>query len=254
MRPHLVVLVSVLAGTSMVCADAAADVTLRGQQVATSMGLSIAGETTVFFKGLKQRIDSVIRGRQLTTIVDLGAELVIVVDHESKSAQSFHLGPAALEFGGVRQQIQVRMEPTGTSRQMASMRCGEYRVLVSLAAAGGTGGERQLIDGRAWIAEDAAGRGDSARFYAAARDGRLPLGDPRAVRTDPWRALALTALQARASEAGVVCGVHVELMETNPARSAVPVASLSNELTDWSSTTVDDAVFTVPRGYVLEKK
>lgn len=250
MRPFFAV--CSLAATVVVAPLARADSTVAAHQVGTSQGMSISGETTVFVKGLRQRTDAFIRGQQLTTLVDLGTLTATIVDHGLKQARIFRLEPVSLTTNGQRGEVRVQLEPTGQTRTVSGLACAELSAVVSQARSDlKDESTRPLIEGTVWVAPDGVGADDVRLFYAGARERRVAVGDPRAVKVNQMRSFALTLLIARAAEMGLVCGMRVEFRDdTSPSAGG---ASMTTEVTKVSSSPVDERLFAIPAGYLVEQ-
>src|SRR5512134_2504249 len=79
-------------GISLLCSALAstafADVTLKSKGSATGMVGAMAGDTVQYIKGLKMRTDQTSgQGRRTTTIIDVAARQMIVLDNDAKQAE-----------------------------------------------------------------------------------------------------------------------------------------------------------------------
>ncbi len=246
----------VLAGVLLLTASVDADITVTGVQVGSSFGMTITGETTTRVKGTQQRVDAVIRGAHLSTIVDLHGARIVLLDHEAQRAEVYVLPRQTSDTDLTS--MTVTIEGTGARRVVAGVPCDEYRVAVSdQDSATGSTPRPALISGEAWVWPGAPGAEDWRRFYAAARELKAILGDPRATRADARRARGLTALESRLAEMGVGCGMRLGFRagDARAAGAAVEThASVSTELTGATTAEIDDQVFVIPAGYRTEQK
>ncbi len=79
---------------------ALADVTLKSKGGGTGMVGAVSGDMTQYIKGLKIRTDQLTgKGRETTTIIDIVAKQMIVLNHDSKEADVIDMGSLSESFG-----------------------------------------------------------------------------------------------------------------------------------------------------------
>jgi hypothetical protein len=99
------------------------------------------------------------------------------------------------------------------------------------------------IAGPVWIASDAPGAADYARFYRAAAEKGFIFSEPRAARMQPGPAMAMAAMYRHLAEVG---GIVLESALQIRLTGSGPIAAVLARLGDVSITTLVESVSTAP--------
>ncbi len=256
-----------------VCAwPAYADVTVKMTTRAPAMRPAAPGgggavtapdmPATYYIKGTRARIDTVVAGREMTTIVDFSTGQMVTLNRDTKEAIVYDLAKLGEQ---VRQTVQmgetkVSMKPTGQTKQILGQTCTEYLLSVSMQVRG-PGGRRDMgpmtmtLEGPVWIAKDAPGTKDFETFYKAAASSGLFLA--AAGRGGPGMGGdGIAAMYKALAEAG---GIPYEQRLQAKMEGTGPAAAMTNSMgqppevvtmvTSVSTGTIRDDMFSIPEGY-----
>lgn len=131
-----------LLAAALICAapatPALADVTLqiRARGLSGQMLDTAAEDVTEYRKGLKQRADSTSNGRSMTTIIDLSKGRMIMLWHDSKTADVFEPKQISELFGkDDGPPVKPSITATTQSRQIAGWTCIVHNVKASYSVA-----------------------------------------------------------------------------------------------------------------------
>ena len=174
-----------------VAAVASADVTITSSMTGRSgdgpgapagiiKPVPVAGTQVSFYKGAKLRTDSTMRGATRTTIVDLQAKTVLVIDHAAKSATRHVMTPQPDKSKATM--TDVTLTPTGKTRMLLDQSSAEFAWSITFvdfpASSGAARKARWTIRGTAWVASGGPLDADYKAFYATATDLGLPVNAP----------------------------------------------------------------------------
>lgn len=153
-------------GATLVMASAlSADVTIRQTTGGKGMGVTGAGQTTTYIKGMKMRSEAEIRGTVMTTIYDVENQKMYIVDARKKSVdvwdmQAFGQEMAkSVETGAMKASV----KPNGKKKDIAGKSATGYDLQVSVPAKlGGEEGMEMTVSlhGPMWVVKGAAGTED----------------------------------------------------------------------------------------------
>jgi hypothetical protein len=186
-------LVYVAMAMSVIAWPAYADVTVKMTTKGPALGpggpagrggaTSTELPATYYIKGQKARVDTVMAGHEISTILDTAAGQMIALNPETKEATIYDLGKLGEQM---QQSVQmgdtkISMTPTGQTKELLGRTCTEYTLSVTMPMTMGGPGGRQgnmgpmtiTLGGPVWIAKDAPGTKDFAAFYKAAADSGL---------------------------------------------------------------------------------
>jgi hypothetical protein len=170
-----------------------ADVTVTSTMTVEGAAPGMAGPAknprmVMRIKGLKARADVETNGVTQTSITDLVAKQMVVLQHGQKTAQVYGTaGPAVSAMPKFKMpKIDASTKPTGRSRTISGAQCDEYAVTMAMnmadfSGAPGMGPEaaemlkdvRMVIDGSMWIAKSGPGVSDFVAFQRAATEGNM---------------------------------------------------------------------------------
>lgn len=250
---------SAIAGVLLLSAPAWADITLTSKMTGKMAG----GDGTiqvVKVKGSKMRTDST-RGSDMTsTIFDVEAGKMIVLDHKKKEAIVLDTAAIAETMGKSAGSIDVKtdLKPTSEKKQVAGYDCTVYDTNVTVTMSPGEGMNIQLaMTGPACLSSNAPGKAEYEQFYAAAVAKGFFFTDPRAAKAQPGMAKAI----AEASKKWAEAGVPLSSTQTMKFEGGGMMTGMMNkmmggptttELTKVDTGTIADTEFATPAGYKVK--
>lgn len=255
-----------LFGLSLLCcaiaAPALADVTLKSKGSGTGMIGAVSGDMTQYVKGLKIRIDQTTgKGRQTTTIIDILARQMIVLDHDKKEADIINMTSLADSLGKAgASDIATSITPTSQTRQIAGQPCTVYELKVAVPMQIGASAMKMVMSGPQCLVKNGPGHADYAAFYRAAAEKGFFL-DAAQAKSRPAMAKAMTDMYKQMADLGVPFATEMN-MSIDAGESGGPMAemmkkmnnTISTEVTSVSTATIEATVFDVPPGYKVSKR
>ncbi len=255
-----------------------ADVTVKMITTGPAMGPGGAGggrgagtseiPTTYYIKGGKARIDMVMTGREMSTILDPATHQMISLNPETKEAIVYDLTKLGEQMQRSVQmgEVKVSMTPTGHTTQLLGRTCTEYMLSVTMPMSmGGRGGDAApmtvSIGGPVLIAKDAPGTKDFAAFYrAAAESGMFLAPGGRGGRGAGVNERGMAAMYKAFSDAG---GIPYEQHVTVSVEGG-PMADMMRgrgqappsvtKVTSVSTDPIPDDMFQIPPGYTKKNQ
>ena len=198
-----------LFGLSLLCcaiaSPARADVTLKSKGSGTGMVGAVSGDMTQYVKGLKIRIDQTTgKGKQTTTIIDVLARQMIVLDHDKKEADSHQHDQRR---GVAREEWRHRISPPPSrrrtqTRQIAGQTCTVYDLKVAVPMQMGNSAMKMVMSGPQCLVKNGPGQADFVAFYRAAAEKGIFL-DAAQAKSRPAMAKAMTDMYKQMAELGV---------------------------------------------------
>ncbi len=183
MKRLVLIAIVVMAFACPAHADVTVKMTTRGPALGPGPGGrggagTIDVPATYYIKNGKARIDTIVGGREMSTILDPAAGQMITLDPETRVATIYDLSKLGEQ---VQQSVQmgdtkVSMTPTGRTKDILGRACTEYQLSMTVPMKGGPGAEGDMtmtMSGPVWIAKDAPGTADFAAFYKAAANSPL---------------------------------------------------------------------------------
>jgi hypothetical protein len=250
-------------GLALLCwaitSPALADVTLKSKGSATGMVGAMAGDMTQYVKGLKIRIDQTSgAGRQTTTIIDIVARQMTVLDHDKKEAEVIDMSNLAdtLTKAGAAD-ITMSITPTTQTRQIAGQTCTVYNLKVAVPMKMANSEMKMVMGGPQCIVKNGPGQADFAAFYRAASEKGFFL-DAAQAKTRPAAAKAMTDMYRQMAELGVpfVSQMNISIEASGPMAEMMKKMNntITTEVTSASTATIDPTVFDLPADYKLSKR
>jgi hypothetical protein len=251
----------VLASVMLVSAPAWADITLTSKMTGKMAG----GDGTiqvVKVKGSKMRTDMT-RGSDMTsTIFDVDAGKMIVLDHKKKEAVVLDTAAIVETMGKSASSIDVKtdLKPTSEKKQVAGYDCTVYDTNVTVAMSpGGEGANMTLsMTGPACLSANAPGKAEYEQFYTASVAKGFFFTDPRAAKAQPGMAKAIAEASKKWAEAGVPLSSTTSMkfdgggMLTGMMNKMMG-GPTTTELTKVDTGTIADTEFVVPADYKVKK-
>jgi hypothetical protein len=248
-----------LAGVMLVSAPAWADITLTSKMTGKMAG----GDGTiqvVKIKGSKMRTDMT-RGSDMTsTIFDVDAGKMIVLDHKKKEAVVLDTTAIVETMGKTGNSIDVKtdLKPTSEKKQVAGFDCTVYDTNVTVAMSPGEGMNMTLaMTGPACLSANAPGKAEYEQFYKAAVAKGFFFTDPRAAKAQPGMAKAIAEASKKWAEAGVPLSSTTSMkfegggMMTGMMNKMMG-GPTTTELTKVETGAIADTEFATPAGYKVK--
>jgi len=154
--------------------------TMEGGMVAMS-GQNIAPKTTTRIKGLKSRTDIEVPTGNMSTIADLVAKQIIILQHAQKTAQVIGAPAAGTSTAPVTATVKLdgSVNPTGKSQVIDGYKCEEYTfsTTLSMSEVGGPNMPPEaaammkdmsmVMKGSMWVTKDAPGGAECLAYQKA---------------------------------------------------------------------------------------
>jgi hypothetical protein len=237
---------------------------------AAAIGAGQMPRITTRIKGQKSRNEFEAGGQTVTSIGDLVAGQVIMLNAQARTAVV--TTPASVGAGGppvAVPELEMSFKPTGKRQVIDGQACEEYSMVMNMAMADFAGqgqlppeaaemmkGVRLGMNGSTWIAREVPGAGEFAAYFKAARDSKVLA----AVIGMPGKAGGMERMmEAVASAPGVpyLTELTVVFEGTGPIVDAMKQMGPMKIIQKLESITTDplaDDLFKVPEGYTIEKK
>lgn len=249
----------------LACAwTAHADVTLVAQMKGKMMGMNPSGETITYIKGNKMRTDQTTGRDKTSTIMDVDGGRMITIHHGKKEAEVWNMADMAamLQKGGVDVAgADVKITPTGQTKEIAGHQAAEHDISVSIDAAIPDAPVKMTmtISGPAFLSPSAPGAKDYTAFYLNAAEKGFFFGDPRTARAQPGNARGMMQMYREMASKGI----PLESKQTFKMSGSGPMAGLlskmgggemSTTVTSVSDATIDAGLFEIPAGYKVKEQ
>jgi hypothetical protein len=249
-----------LLAAAAIAAPAAADVTFRRKNDGRVMTGSLAGTSVQYIKGTKMREDQTIGGTEHSSIVDLSAQQMIVLNHARREAEVYDMTKIAVDMAKIPiSDVQARVTPTAQTRTIAGMSCTVHDMEVTVPME--LGGEKMKIvmSGPTCLGKNAPGRADVAGYYRAAAEKGLFFGDPRAAKAQPGQARGMTALYREMAGLGVPLAQEMTIAIQGDGPMAGMMgkmggSTMSTEVQSISTDPIPDSTFEIPEGYKVIRR
>jgi hypothetical protein len=250
-------------GISLLCSALAstafADVTLKSKASATGMVGAMAGDTVQYVKGLKMRTDQTTgQGRRTTTIIDVAARQMIVLDNDAKEAQVIDMTSLSESLNKVgASEITTSITPTGRTRTVAGQSCTVHDLKIAVPMQMGQAKMTMVMSGPQCLVKNGPGQSDIQAFYRAASEKGGFL-DATQARTRPAAAKAMTDMYRQMAELGVpfVSEMKMSIDAAGPMAEMMKKmeTTITTEVVEVSTGSIPSTMFDVPAGYKISKK
>jgi hypothetical protein len=264
MRTGLAIAIALTLGAASPGADITLVQTLTLQgRAAEGMGPSEMPRMTTRIKGQLARADIEVSGEVTSSILDVVAKHVIVLDHATRVAT---LSSAAGESSTLQLKTDLAVTPTGAFRTIDGQRCEEYALTYSadLAPVGSPPevtaamkDTRMVIKGSVWVALSAPGAVEFAAFNKAALASGLMSAAFMMGESGGYGKL----LEGIASTPGLPYLTELTMsIEGSGEMAASMRAEMGGELkmvqklVSVSTNPIDDKTFQIPQGYRIAKQ
>ena len=252
-----------LFGIALLCcataSPARADVTLKSKGSGTGMVGAVAGDMTQYIKGLKTRTDQTSgAGKQTSTIVDIAAKQMIVLNHDKKEADVIdmtNLSESLAKAGAT--DITATITPTTQTRQIAGQTCTVHDLRIAVPVQTGKMQMTMVMSGPQCLVKNGPGQAEFLAFYRAASENGGFL-DATQAKTRPAAAKAMTDMYRKMSELGVPFATEMKISMEAEGPMAEMMKKMANtistEVTSVSTAPIAAAMFEVPEGYKINKR
>lgn len=222
---------------------------------------TIDGVRTTYIKGAQMRLEVVQAGEATTTLYDVPGGTTITLDPKKKRAELRDISAriAELERQYPRERVMVTIAFTGATKELVGAPCDEhaFRIRVPMTRDGSLA---LMMTGSAWVAKDAPGADDYARFAKGAIERQVALGPAS-------RNMILQAITRAQTELyrtlGGLRGIPYLIDMTLNVDGHGILAGMLNKLVSGTRTSavtkvalepLSDALFVIPDGWKREKK
>jgi hypothetical protein len=259
MKSTRVFVPGVVALLCSMASPASADVTLKSKASGKGMAGAMAGDMTQYVKSTRTRTDQTSgAGKQMSTIIDVATQKMIVLDHDKKQADVIDMTAIgnSMAKAGVAD-MNVTITPTNETRQVAGTACKVYELKVAVPMQMGNGGMTMVMSGPQCLAKNGPGHADFIAFYKAASEKGFFL-DPNQAKAQPAVAKAMANMQRKMSELGVPLATEITIAMEASGPMAEMMKKMGNtittEVTSVSTAAIPDAMFEVPADYKVSKR
>jgi hypothetical protein len=250
-----------LLGMVLMTGPALADVTITATQQGKGMMASLmTGEAVTRIKGAKMRGDGSSGDAPTTTLIDLDAQTMAVLNHKAKEATVTDLGDPQASMGKMtNNNIKATVTPTGRRQEVAGRGCDENQMDMTVPAFADPASPIMVTtSGPFCIVKDSPGKADYAAFYKAAEKGLIVAGDPRQAKAQPGQAKSMTELYRQMARLGVPYLIEIDFKMGGEGPMGALMGKLgfgfTSRVTRVSVEPIPDALMAVPADYKLVKR
>lgn len=228
-----------------ISAPAYADVTIKS--TVTGKGLGMSGTTTsvTYIKGLKMRAEATVGSKNVTSIYDVDAQKLYILNEKKKEADVWDMGAFSQELSKSvsAEGMRASLTPNGQTKSIGGQNADGYNIDIVVPANVAGNAVTIAMTGTSWIAKDAPGSADYAAFYKGAADKGWIFTDPRAAQGAPGQAKAMAEMYRQFAQIG---GMPYESQMDIKAQGEGMVAAMMARMGGMSTTTTTDSVETGP--------
>ena len=241
----------------LITGPALADVTITATQKGKGMMASfMTGEAVTRIKGGKMRGDSSQGDAPTSTLIDLDAQTMAVLNHKTKEATVSDLGELQASMGKITSNnVKATVTPTGRRQEVAGRGCDEYQMEMTVPAFADPSSPIMVTtSGPFCIVKDSPGKADYAAFYLkAAEKGFIVSGDPRQAKAQPGQAKSMTELYRQMARLGVPYRTEIDFKMGGEGPMGALMGKLgfgfTSTVTRVSVEAIPDAMMAVPADY-----
>jgi hypothetical protein len=248
-------------GAALMTGPAIADVTITAtQQGKGMMAKAMTGEAVTRIKGGKMRGDTATSDGPTSTLIDLDAQTMAVLNHKAKEATVTDLTDLQAAMGKMtNNNVKATVTPTGRRQEVAGRGCEVYQVEMTVPAfADPSSPITVTTSGPVCIVKDSPGKADYAAFYLkAAEKGFVIGGDPRQAKAQPGQARSMTEVYRQMARLGVPYLVELDIKMGGEGPMGMMMGRLgfgfTSTVTRVSVEAIPDAMMAVPADYKVKK-
>ena len=254
---------TMLACSALAVAFAAqADVTIRTTSSGKGFGISGSTTSTTYIKGLKMRTDTAAGKKNLSTIFDVDAQKMYILDVEDKEAKVWDMAAFAAQLSSQvsAEGMQASLKPNGQAKTVSGQNTDGYDIEIVVPTNVGGMQMTMRLSGTTWIAKGAPGSADYAAFYQGAADKGWIFSDPRAAQGSPGQAKAMAQMYTEFARIG---GMPLETEMNIKPEGGGAMGGIMAKVGGMQTTTTTDSVetgaladdlFQVPADYKVEQQ
>lgn len=254
--------VTVVCALALAAAPAFADVTVRQKTSGKGgIGGAMSGESVLQISGTKMRTDQTMGGDESSTIIDVAAQKMTVLNHRKKEANVYDMSKTAEDIAKATGagEIQATITPTGRTRQIAGTTCTDHDIAMTVPMKMGNDSMNIVSSGVVCLAKGGAGAKDYAAFYTAVAEKGLFFTDPRAAKAQPGQAKGMAALYRDMASRGVPYYNELQMKFEGSGMMASMMnkmggISTTTEVTSISAGDIPASQFDVPAGYKVTSR
>ena len=253
----------VAAGLAVImAAPLSADVTIKAMNSGKVMGMSGDMPTTTYVKGMKMRVDTVQGDKTLTSIYDVENQKLYMFDNKKKEADVWDMAQIAADLSKAVavQDMKTSIKPNGQTKQVAGKTANGYDMVITVPAEISGMKMTMNLTGTTWIVKGAPGTADYIAFYKAAAEKGWIFGDPRAAKSQPGQAKAMSQMYEQLAKLdGLPYATDMNMKASGEGPMAGLMAKMGNMTMNTTTESVDTAaiaadMFAPPAGYKLNAK
>lgn len=237
-----------------------ADLTMNGRSTVVAMGMQGTGQERVWVDGSRIRRDMVDRGKAYSSIFDLEARQVTVIDHSQRLATVFASQQLRQQADASLDTREMRLEVRATGRTQALQRwtCVEHELRFAVPAE--IAGEQLSFEmhGTIWLARQVPEQRAIARVLRHMQEPDFFLALPPMARAAPVQAQGLSEAVRRLAPMGLLCAVDVSLNYQGQGRVAQLSRKMASRISlsyhDYSTAPIPPEVFEPPAGYQVVRQ
>lgn len=229
------------------------------------VGANATTTTTMRVKGLSARNDIDVMGRTMVMIIDVAGRQSLMLDQTEKTVRRVPLAspgqPDPPTAGGLNAQLpkmDVVMEPTGRTQQVAGQECSEFNTVITIDMSQAAGAlaqpnmrdamkdMRMVMKGTTWVSTSSAGASEYMQFQQGARAAGI---------VPPTALLGGQNAPVPAAQAeGLPCLSEIEISYEGSGPmvdmlKTMGAMKVTGRVTDVSLAPINPEMFVVPAGY-----
>ena len=242
--------------------SAQADVTMKTSMTGKGFGISGSTSATTYIKGLKMRTDTVAGKKNLSTIFDVEAQKMYILDVDKKEANAWDMAAFAEQLSTTvaPQGMQASLKPNGQTKSVAGQNTEGYDIDIVVPTTVGGMQMTMRLAGTTWIAKGAPGSAEYAAFYQGAAEKGWIFSDPRAAQGSPGQAKAMAQMYTEFAKIG---GLPYETQMDIKAEGGGAMGGLMSKFGGMQTTTTTESVdtgalgdelFQVPADYKVKQQ
>ena len=229
----------------VVSAPAYADVTIKSTANSKGFGMSGAVTSVAYISGIKMRVEATIGNKNITSIYDVDAQKMYILDTKKKEVDAWDMGAFSQEMSKSvsAEGMHANLKPNGQTKTVNGQNADGYDIDIVVPA--NVAGTPMMIamTGVSWIAKGAPGSAEYSAFYKGAAEKGWIFSDPRAAKAQPGQAKAMAEMYTQFAQIG---GIPLESQVDIKASGEGMVAATMARMGGVSTTTTIDSVETGP--------
>lgn len=239
-----------------------ADVTITAAQTGKAMGRGGDAQSITHIKGARMRNDIRIGDEVISSIIDVDAQKMIVLNSKKREAEIYDMQKIGddVEKNVGAAEARVSFTPNGQTREILGKACAGYDVSIVTATQPGSETAMSIkLAGPAWIAKGVPGTDDYAAFFKAAVQKGYFFTSPQAAKAQPAQAKNMAEMYRNI----IAMGGIPYAQDIAITFEGGPMAGMMNKIggmniqttvTNVSTSPIPDDVFAVPAGYKTKIK